>query len=74
MIIRIHIPLASEAGGLSFSAQFQSSLKLSLNKNFGGGSLREAAVLALESHGTVSIIAPNLGDIFYANCVKNGIP
>ena len=65
--------LASKAGGFLFSAQFQSSLKLSFNKNFGGGSSREAAVVSLEAYGIVSIIAPKLGDSFYAYCVKNGI-
>ena len=55
-----------------FSAQYQSSLKLSFYKNFGGGSSREAAVFSLEAYGIVSIIAPNLEDSFYANCVKNG--
>ena len=52
---------------------FRDSSILVGNENFGGGSSREAAVFALEAYGIVSIIAPNFGDIFYANCVKNGI-
>ena len=41
--------------------------------NFGGGSSREAAVFALEAFGIRSVIAPNFGDIFYNNCLKNGL-
>ena len=43
------------------------------NSNFGGGSSREAAVFALDAFGIRSVIAPNFGDIFYNNCLKNGI-
>ena len=43
------------------------------NSNFGGGSSREAAVFALEAFGIRSVIAPNFGDIFFNNCLKNGI-
>ena len=43
------------------------------NSNFGGGSSREAAVFALEAYGIRSVIAPNFGDIFYNNCLKNGL-
>ena len=40
---------------------------------FGGGSSREAAAFALDAFGIRCVIAPNFGDIFYANCIKNGI-
>lgn len=43
------------------------------NSNFGGGSSREAAVFALDAYGIRSLIAPNFGDIFYNNCLKNGL-
>ena len=43
------------------------------NSNFGGGSSREAAVFALDAFGIRSVIAPNFGDIFFNNCIKNGI-
>jgi 3-isopropylmalate/(R)-2-methylmalate dehydratase small subunit len=43
------------------------------NTNFGGGSSREAAAFALDAYGIRCIIAPNFGDIFYSNCLKNGI-
>jgi 3-isopropylmalate/(R)-2-methylmalate dehydratase small subunit len=31
------------------------------------------AVWALDAHGIRSVIAPSLGDIFHANCFKNGL-
>lgn len=41
--------------------------------NFGSGSSREQAVWALLGRGTRCIIAPGLGEIFHANCLRNGI-
>jgi len=41
--------------------------------NFGCGSSREHAPWALADFGFRSIIAPSFADIFYNNCVKNGI-
>jgi 3-isopropylmalate/(R)-2-methylmalate dehydratase small subunit len=43
------------------------------NENFGGGSSREAAAIALQTYGIRCVIAVNFGDIFYGNCIKNGI-
>jgi 3-isopropylmalate/(R)-2-methylmalate dehydratase small subunit len=43
------------------------------NTNFGGGSSREAAVFAFDAYGFRCAIAPNFGDIFYGNCIKNGM-
>jgi 3-isopropylmalate/(R)-2-methylmalate dehydratase small subunit len=43
------------------------------NTNFGGGSSREAAAIAFDRFGIRCVIAPNFGDIFYNNCVKNGV-
>jgi 3-isopropylmalate/(R)-2-methylmalate dehydratase small subunit len=43
------------------------------NENFGGGSSREAAAIALQAYGMRCVIAVNFGDIFYSNCIKNGI-
>lgn len=43
------------------------------NENFGGGSSREAAAIALQAYGIRCVIAVSFGDIFYGNCIKNGI-
>ncbi len=43
------------------------------NENFGCGSSREGAVYTLEESGVRVIIAPSFGDIFAANCMKNGL-
>ena len=40
---------------------------------FGIGSSREQAVWALTDYGIRCIIAPSFGDIFFGNCVKNGL-
>jgi 3-isopropylmalate/(R)-2-methylmalate dehydratase small subunit len=41
--------------------------------NFGCGSSREAAVWALSRFGIRCLIAPSYGDIFYENCLQNGV-
>jgi 3-isopropylmalate/(R)-2-methylmalate dehydratase small subunit len=41
--------------------------------NFGCGSSREHAPWALSDFGFRCIIAPSFADIFYNNCIKNGI-
>jgi len=43
------------------------------DENFGCGSSREAAVYALVDFGIKAILAPSYGDIFYNNCLKNGV-
>jgi 3-isopropylmalate/(R)-2-methylmalate dehydratase small subunit len=42
-------------------------------RNFGGGSSREAAVYALYEAGIRCVIAPSFGDIFAQNSVKNAL-
>ncbi len=41
--------------------------------NFGCGSSREHAPWALKDYGFRVIIAPSFADIFYNNCIKNGL-
>lgn len=42
-------------------------------RNFGCGSSREHAVWALAGHGVRCVVAASLGEIFQANCLKNGM-
>ena len=42
-------------------------------QNYGCGSSREQAVYAMRDWGFRAVIAPSFGDIFYANCFKNGV-
>jgi 3-isopropylmalate/(R)-2-methylmalate dehydratase small subunit len=41
--------------------------------NFGSGSSREHAAWAILDYGFRAVIAPSFADIFYNNCIKNGI-
>jgi 3-isopropylmalate/(R)-2-methylmalate dehydratase small subunit len=41
--------------------------------NFGCGSSREGAAYAFHDAGFRAIVAPSFGDIFFNNCLKNGI-
>jgi 3-isopropylmalate/(R)-2-methylmalate dehydratase small subunit len=43
------------------------------DENFGCGSSREGAVYALHDYGIRVVIAPRFGDIFYNNCLRNGL-
>src|SRR6202162_5549828 len=42
-------------------------------KNFGCGSSREHAPWALLDYGFHAVIAPSFADIFFNNCLKNGV-
>lgn len=46
---------------------------LAAGKNFGSGSSREHAPWALMDYGFRAILAPSFADIFYNNCLKNGL-
>ncbi len=41
--------------------------------NFGCGSAREQAVYALQDYGIKVLIGPGFGNIFYRNCIGNGM-
>ncbi|MFT8321774.1 MAG: 3-isopropylmalate dehydratase small subunit [Bacillus sp. (in: firmicutes)] len=51
----------------------QGATILVANKNFGCGSSREHAPWALQDYGFQVVIAPSFADIFYQNCLKNGM-
>jgi 3-isopropylmalate dehydratase small subunit len=42
-------------------------------ENFGCGSSREHAPWALRDFGFRAVVAPSFADIFYGNCLKNGL-
>ena len=52
---------------------FNKSKILIAGKNFGCGSSRENAPLALLDFGITCVISSSYADIFYSNCFKNGI-
>lgn len=70
----------TEPGGREEQADFilnqepyrQAKIILS-GDNFGCGSSREHAVWALHEWGIRAIITPGFGNIFYGNCIRNGI-
>jgi 3-isopropylmalate/(R)-2-methylmalate dehydratase small subunit len=70
----------TEPGGRKEQADFilnqepyrQAKILLS-GDNFGCGSSREHAVWALHEWGIRAIITPGFGNIFYGNCIRNGI-
>jgi 3-isopropylmalate/(R)-2-methylmalate dehydratase small subunit len=53
--------------------QYRTARILVAGDNFGCGSSRENAVWALYDYGFRTLIAPGFGDIFFNNCLKNGL-
>ncbi|KMY53154.1 isopropylmalate isomerase [Bacillus sp. FJAT-27231] len=53
--------------------QYENAEIIVAGENFGCGSSREHAPWALLDYGFRVVIAPSFADIFYNNCVKNGI-
>lgn len=53
--------------------RFRNAPILLAGRNFGCGSSREGAVTALMAMGISCVIAPSFGDIFFANCFRNGV-
>lgn len=54
-------------------APFNTARILIAGDNFGSGSSREHAVWSLAVYGIRCVIAGSFGEIFAANCIKNGI-
>jgi 3-isopropylmalate/(R)-2-methylmalate dehydratase small subunit len=52
---------------------FRQAKILIAGANFGCGSSREMAVWSIEEFGIGCIIAQSYGDIFYGNCLQNGV-
>jgi len=54
-------------------APFRHARILLSGANFGCGSSREMAVWSIEEFGIGCVIAESFGDIFYGNCLQNGV-
>ena len=54
-------------------ARYREATILLARRNFGCGSSREHAVWALMQYGIRCVIAPSFADIFYNNCINNGL-
>jgi 3-isopropylmalate/(R)-2-methylmalate dehydratase small subunit len=69
-----YLPDGSLNPGCVFNQpRFASAPILLAGRNFGCGSSREGAVTALMAMGIGCVIAPSFGDIFFANCFRNGV-
>jgi len=53
--------------------RYQGASILLARANFGCGSSREHAAWAVHDYGFRVVIAPSFADIFYSNCLKNGL-
>jgi 3-isopropylmalate/(R)-2-methylmalate dehydratase small subunit len=57
----------------STATPFDQAKILVVGENFGCGSSREHAVWAIADFGIRAILAPSFGEIFFNNCLKNGV-
>ncbi|KQR81535.1 3-isopropylmalate dehydratase [Burkholderia sp. Leaf177] len=72
-MMRYHADGSENASFVLNQPPFRDAKILLSGSNFGCGSSREMAVWALEEFGIRCVIAQSFGDIFYANCIQNGL-
>lgn len=65
---------AMEGVDPDFQKRFQEGDIIVADRNFGCGSSREHAVIALKTLGVSAVIAPSFGRIFYRNAINLGLP
>jgi 3-isopropylmalate/(R)-2-methylmalate dehydratase small subunit len=69
-----YLPDGSENPEFVFNqAHYRRSEILLAGANFGCGSSREGAVWAMMQMGLRAVLAPSFGEIFYNNCLQNGM-
>lgn len=61
------------SGNLVDDPRFAGAQVVLAGDDFGCGSSREQAVWALAGYGIRCVIAPSFGEIFAANCLRNGV-
>ncbi|WPH15913.1 3-isopropylmalate dehydratase small subunit [Variovorax paradoxus] len=71
--IRLRPDGSEDADCVLNQPRFKGAPILVAGRNFGCGSSREGAVWALASNGVRSIVAESFGDIFFNNCLQNGV-
>jgi 3-isopropylmalate/(R)-2-methylmalate dehydratase small subunit len=72
-MLRYQADGSEDSGFILNQPPFRDAQILLSGANFGCGSSREMAVWALEEFGVRCVIAQSFGDIFYANCLQNGL-
>jgi 3-isopropylmalate/(R)-2-methylmalate dehydratase small subunit len=72
-MLRYQADGSEDSGFILNQPPFRDAQILLSGANFGCGSSREMAVWALEEFGVRCVIAQGFGDIFYANCLQNGL-
>lgn len=61
------------AGYVLNTERFRDAPVIVAGANFGSGSSREQAVWALLGRGTRAVVSSSFGEIFYSNCLRNGV-
>ena len=72
-MLRYHADGSENSSFILNQPPFRGAKILLSGSNFGCGSSREMAVWALEEFGIRCVIAQSFGEIFYANCIQNGL-
>lgn len=71
--LRLRDDGSEEPGFVLNQPAFREAPILLAGRNFGCGSSRETAVVALYGRGIRCVVAPSFGDIFFNNCFQNGL-
>ncbi len=71
--LRFHADGTERADFILNQDPYRAASIIVAERNFGCGSAREGAVYSLVEYGVRVVIAPSFGDIFYFNCLTNGL-